>query len=42
MLGKLETAKSFLLEGLDVSIVAKCTNLPLSEVDRLKKDLSLL
>jgi predicted transposase/invertase (TIGR01784 family) len=37
--GKLETAKNFLLMGMDVEIVAKGTKLPVEQIRKLQKSL---
>ena len=35
----IETAKKFLLEGIEPSIVAKCSNLTIEDVDKLKEEI---
>ncbi|MBQ4331962.1 MAG: hypothetical protein IJC31_09010, partial [Spirochaetaceae bacterium] len=36
---KLETARSFLSEGLDPQMVARCTSLPLETIQQLEQEL---
>ena len=40
--GMLEAAKNFLMEGISIDVVSKCTGLSIDETINLKKKLNIL